>query len=627
MERFRRGSVSDIQVIERVPLEQRMPYFNTYDMLKHGAAINPDAKAISFIRSGEEYASPVQVTYREFIRKVTQSANLFHSLGIGRNDVVSLILPNFLEYHFVYWGAQAAGIVNPLNYMLEASSLADLCNSGETKVLVVPGDESGEVGEEIWRKVTTIRKGVPGLKAVVVINGKSDEKNGIYSYEENIEKFQGATLDSHRIIDRDDISSMFYTGGTTGAPKLAQRTHFNDTANPFILNLEHGMPNPGETMLGLTPLFHALAPVTAGSLAFSVGAHVLITSPVGVRDETVMNNIYKIIELYHGVAAFMVPTILLMFLDTPLDGANISSLRWFNFGGATLAESIVQRLEAKLGARMTQGYGMTEATSLTSMDPLEGERRVGSMGLKMPYVQQKVCILDDAGKFLREAQPDEIGTICLSGPTIMKGYKDPVHNGKAWAKEGWLNSGDLARQDPDGYFWFAGRSKELIRRSGHNIDPAVVEHPIYKLEGIDIAAAVAKPDRYAGETVCLYVQLKKGVNLSEEQIMEYLRENVGERAAIPKDVVIVDNMPLTSVGKIFKPALKWDAIKRAYEDELSVLKDRVELCRVHVEEDKALGTLATITIKANPEIESKQLEERVTEILAPHAVPYRLIMV
>ena len=131
----------------------------------------------------------------------------------------------------------------------------------------------------------------------------------------------------------------------------------------------------------------------------------------------------------------------------------------------------------------------------------------------------------------------------------------------------------------------------------------VIEHPIYKLEGIQVAAAVAKPDPHAGEVVCLYVQLKEGCNLTKEDIMDYLKEHIGERAALPKEVIIVDSMPLTTVGKVFKPALHWDAVKRAYEDELSVLKNQVNFYKVDVGEDKAVGTLATVTVKPNVESE------------------------
>ena len=627
MERFRRANISDIKEIEKVPLEERMPFFNTYDMLKHGAAIDPEAKAISFIRSGEEYADPVEITYREFLRKVTQSANLFHSLGVERDDVVSMVLPNFLEYHFIYWGAEAAGIVNPLNYMLEPSSLAQLCDSAKTRILVIPGEESGEVGADIWRKAMNARKNMRGLKAIVLIKGRGDKKNGVYSYDDIIDGFQGDTLDSRRIIDKDDISSMLYTGGTTGAPKLALRTHLNETSNPVILNMERGMPGTGETILGCTPLFHTLATVAAGSLAFSVGGHVTILTPIGFRDDSIVKNFYKIVELYRGVCTFLVPTMLLRLLDVPISGADLSSLRWINFGGATLSVAIVERFETKSGIRVTQGYGMTEATSLTSMDPLEGERRIGSMGLRLPYVQQKIFILDDSGNFVREAQSDEIGTVCLSGPTIMKRYMDTDQNSRAWVKGEWLNSGDLARKDPEGYFWFTGRSKELIRRSGHNIDPAVVEHSVHKLAGIHTAAAVAKPDPYAGETVCLYVQLKEDSDLSKEDIMAYLRENMGERAAVPKEVVIIDKMPLTPVGKIFKPSLKWDAIKRAYEIELSALEDDVQFYRVDVAEDNMVGTLATVILKPKSGREDEQLKTRVNELLASYSITYRIEIV
>ena len=120
---LRISNLGDIEEIEKVPMGERLPYFNTYDLLRYGMAINPDAIAISFISSGENYTEPLQVTYHELIHKVTQTANLFHDLGIGRDDVVSIVLPNFLEFHYVYWGGEAAGIVNTLNYMLGVRSI------------------------------------------------------------------------------------------------------------------------------------------------------------------------------------------------------------------------------------------------------------------------------------------------------------------------------------------------------------------------------------------------------------------------------------------------------------------------------------------------------------------------
>jgi fatty-acyl-CoA synthase len=417
---------------------------------------------------------------------------------------------------------------------------------------------------------------------------------------------------------------MLYTGGTTGTPKLAIRSHLNEVCVPFIANLYNKTLNRDETVLACTPLFHALAPFTSGTFAFSVGGHVVVLTPLGFKDSSVVRNIYKIIEYYRAVCLFLVPTMLLMLLDPPLEGTDISSFRWVNCGGSPLSQAIIRRWEAKTNVKIVQGYGLTEATSITSMDPMDGERRIGSIGLRMPYVQQEVFVLDERGGFLRHADPNEIGTICIKGPTVMKGYMDPGHNSRAWAKEGWLNTGDLGRRDSDGYFWLTGRSKEVIRRSGHNIDPAIIEDSIYRLEGVRVAAAVAKPDPYAGEVPCLYVQLKEGSHLTKEKIMDYMKEHIGERFATPKEIIIVDDMPLTGVGKIFKPALYWDAVKRTYEADLSVLEDRVEFYRVDVREDRVTGILATVTVKPVAGTAREHIEKRVKEVLAPYSVPYRV---
>jgi fatty-acyl-CoA synthase len=239
----------------------------------------------------------------------------------------------------------------------------------------------------------------------------------------------------------------------------------------------------------------------------------------------------------------------------------------------------------------------------------------------------KVFIVNDEGKFVREAETDEIGSVCIKGPNVFKGYLDERHNIGIWPKEGWLNTGDLGRQDSDGYFWITGRKKELIIRGGHNIDPAAIEEPLYAIPGIKIAAAVGGPEPYAGEVPVAYVQLQDDANLTPEEILNDLRQTIGERAAIPKQVIILDQIPLTPVGKIFKPALRWDAIKRVYEEELRQLGNLVESLEVKVSEDKIHGSLATIIVKPAPNISKDRIADAVSEILGRYTVKYRLEIV
>lgn len=247
MEYQKIATLADVEKIEEVPLSEHMKISNTYDILKEGSAINPAAPAISLLLSGDQYDNPIQVSHQEFWAKINQTANLFYDLGVGPKDVVSFILPNLHYTHYVVWGAEAAGIVNPINSLLEPSAIRDLCQAAGTTVLVALGEYPGV---DIWEKVVTIRKDLPKLKAIVRVMGVSDEKEGIYGYDEVIERYNGDKLDSNRVINPQDIASIYGTAGTTGRPKLVPRTHYNEAAITKILQLITGEDlKKGDTVL------------------------------------------------------------------------------------------------------------------------------------------------------------------------------------------------------------------------------------------------------------------------------------------------------------------------------------------------------------------------------------------
>ena len=620
MESLKIVNAADVEEFEKIPIEDRLDFFNTYDMLKHGAAINPEATAISFFPSGEDYANPSQITYRNFLTQITRTANLFHDLGVGPGDVITYLLPNLLQTHYVLWGGEAAGIVNPINPMLEASTIREICLAAGTRVLVALGEFEGS---DIWEKVSIVRKDLPKLKAIIRVMGPGDEKEGIYGYDEAIAGYQGDKLDSGRVIDPDDMASMYHTGGTTGTPKLAPHTHFNETAMAYMLASSTELKTGETTLCGL-PLFHVNGTTVTGSLPFSIGAHVVLLGVMGYRDPTVIRNFYKIVEHYRAVAFSSVPTVLSVLLDIPKGDADISSLRYAVCGAAPLSVELFKRFEAHSGMKLIEGYGLTEGTCVSSVNPYYGEQKVGSIGFRIPYHAMKVFILDDENLFSREAETDEIGSVCIKGPNVFKGYLDEAHNSDIWPKEGWFNTGDLGRQDRDGYLWLTGRKKELIIRGGHNIDPAAIEEPLYRLEGVQVAAAVGRPDPHAGEVPVVYVQLQEGAELTAEQVLDYLKREMGERAAIPKEVFIIEQIPLTPVGKIFKPALRWEAIEQVYREELQVLGNMVDSVDVAVKEDKVHGSLAVITIKPASHASAEEIKDRVDNILTRYTIRYHL---
>ena len=625
VETFIIRTAADIEALEKVPLSERIKASSTYDLLTQGAALDPEAAAIQFIPDGNRFDQPVSVTYREFIKKINQTANLLHDLGVGARDVVTYLLPNLPQTHFVLWGSEAVGIANPINPLLEAATIRDICRAAGTKVLVALGHRPGS---DIWTKVEAIRKDIPSLRRILRVQGPSEESEGIWGYEEQVERYPSDRLLSPRVIDPEDIASLYHTGGTTGRPKLARRSHYNEVV--LVWDLRIGMDlRPGEAVLCGLPLFHCNGTCITGLMPFAVGGEVVLLSAAGYRDPSIMKNFYKIVDRYRPVFFSAVPTVLSVLLDIPVADADISSLRYLVCGAAPLSVELFRRFEAHSGMKILEGYGLTESTCASAVNPRDGERKIGSIGLRLPYQQMKIARLDETGNFLRDARTDEIGVVCIKGPCVFQGYVEAEHNRGIWIQDGWFNTGDLGRQDQDGYFWLTGRRKELIIRGGHNIDPATIEEPLYQMPQVKLAAAVGRPDPHAGEVPVVYVEAAEGASLTGQEILDWARSHIGERAAIPKEAIIVDRIPLTAIGKIFKPALRWDAIRRAYQQELESLAELVEerKTEIQVEEDPVFGTTATIRVKPRAGTDPETLRTRIAEQLKRYTVRYEVVLI
>ncbi len=617
---FEIRGVADIEGIEKVPYSERFTERNTYELLQNGAAKDPDAVAMSFLLNGDAYDQPQQVTFAQLIGRIRQTANMLHDLGVGPTDVVTYVLPNLPHTHFVLWGSEVAGIANPINPLLEAATMRDICVAAKTKVLVALGEFPGS---EIWQKVEAIRKDIPTLTHVVRVLGPSDEAENIVGYDEKIDSYPADKLAFDRDIQPDDIASLYHTGGTTGTPKLARRTHFNEVIMTWDLMVMGGFEK-GDTLLCGLPLFHCNGTIVTGLTPFSVGGHVVLLSPTGYREPTIMANFWKIVSHYRASTFSAVPTVLSVLLDIPVGDNDISSLKYAVCGAAPLSVELFKRYEKATGMKILEGYGLTEGAVASSINPKDGERKVGSVGIRMPYQQVKVVVTGEDGKKVRDGNPGEIGAVCIKGPNIFKGYVEETHNKNIWVDGDWFNTGDLGRLDEDGYLWLTGRKKELIIRGGHNIDPAMIEEPLYTMPDVKMVAAVGRPDAHAGEVPVAYVEIAEGSNLTSEAIMAYAKEHIGERAAIPKEIVVTQAIPLTPVGKIFKPALRWEATRQVYEEELAGLADMAESVEVAVGEDKVHGTRVTIRVKPAQGAFPEDIEKRIGELLARYTLAYEV---
>jgi fatty-acyl-CoA synthase len=259
----------------------------------------------------------------------------------------------------------------------------------------------------------------------------------------------------------------------------------------------------------------------------------------------------------------------------------------------------LHEFQRETGVRILEGYGLTEGACASSSTPLEAPPRIGSIGLRFPYQDMRALILDADNRYVRDAETDEIGVIAIRGPNVFAGYLDPAHNKGIWierAGETWLNTGDLGRQDADGYFWLTGRKKELIIRGGHNIDPKLIEDALQSHPAVALTAAIGSPDAHAGELPVAYVQLKAGAAVTEAELLEHAARSIPEKAAIPKRVKISPSLPTTAVGKLFKPAL----IDREIEETIRAEADRVgvAIASIRIERDPQRGLRAVVATDA-----------------------------
>ncbi len=259
-----------------------------------------------------------------------------------------------------------------------------------------------------------------------------------------------------------------------------------------------------------------------------------------------------------------------MWMQRPVD-ADVSSLKVAFSGSAPLPIELYNRFQEATGVTIVEGYGLTEATCLVSCNPPGGNKKVGSVGVPLPYTDVKIANCDPEGNILEECDVDVVGEICVSNPGVYLGhtYTEDAKNKGLFAAGTHLRTGDLGRMDEDGYLWITGRAKDLIIRGGHNIDPAEIEEALAGHEAVAFVGAIGQPDSYAGELPCAYVELVDGAEVGIDELMAYAKKHIHEKAALPKHIEVLDELPKTAVGKVFKPDLRKSAIMRVYNAALA----------------------------------------------------------
>lgn len=606
MQHYSFTTVEDCAAIEaQAPWADRLTEHSMAAYLARTARRHGARPAISFQLTADRNAPAETLTWAELEGQAIRLANVLHNIGIGPTDRVAYLLPNCNEAVIAFLAGTMAGIVTPINPLLEPDHIAALLRETGAKALITlkafpKTDLSQKAGLAVAQApcVRTVlevdlARYLPKPKRALVHLIRPRPKCQHHARVMNLHREMARSNGEALAFDdpqKDRIAACFHTGGTTGAPKLAYHQIsgmiYNGWLGGSLLFDEQ------DVMICPLPMFHVFAAYPVLMSAIASGAHVVFPTPSGYRGAGVMDNFWQLIERWKVSFMITVPTALSGLMQRPVD-ADISSLRIAISGSAPMSRDLYHRFHKATGVEVAEGYGLTEATCLVAVNPPVGEKRLGSVGLPLPYCKVQILTRDDNPP--RPCATDEVGEICVSSPGLSPAspYSTASDDPAIFDAAPYLPTGDLGRLDAQGYLWITGRAKDVIIRGGHNIDPGVIEDPLMQHPQVAQAAAIGQPDPVSGEMPCVYVELCEGATVSEAELLAVLKANINERAALPKYLEIIDELPKTGVGKVFKPALRQRAIARVLSQTLA--DAGVEASVHEVTNDRKRGFLAVIT--------------------------------
>ncbi len=551
-------SLAAIRQIEATPLAQAMPWASTYELIAASARAHADQAALTFLHTAQPGGAATCWTYRELLQGIHQTANALHGLQVGPQDVTAILLPGGLAYHLALWGGEAAGIVQPLNPLLSEEKLLSLLQASQAKVLIAHGVEDDS---QMLAKALRLQEKLPHLKTLLLVHPDgqalpSPLPAGAQDFHALRRQQNADRLLSGRVFSAQDIAAYFHTGGTTGAPKLARHSHgaqvFTAWANATMQGFQ-----PSDVTINGYPLFHVAGVLPGALCSLAIGMHVIIPTAALFRERDVLQNYWRLVE-HHGCTLMSgVPTVLAALAGVPLEGANISRLRAVRTGAAPLPPELALRFERHFGLAVHESLGMTETAGLSTVAPPGLSAPAGCVGWPLPHARVRVVALtaDDQAS-TRDLPPNEKGMVLYQGPNLFSGYLDAKETQRSFTPDGWLITGDVGFLDNEGRLHLSGRAKDLIIRGGHNIDPKVIEDALGAHPAVALCAAVGAPDAYAGELPVAFATLKAGQQVSPEALLAFTAERVDEAPAKPKSITLLERMPVTNVGKIYKPELR-----------------------------------------------------------------------
>jgi len=494
---------------------------NIPQLLRARIAASPDKVFLFSQPDGRQY------TYKQFGEAVQRTASLLAEKGITKGDVVSLLMPNGVEYIIGYFACWELGaLAGPINSLLKAQETAYVISNSETKALLV--------NTQFLPTIHSVQQELPHLSNIIVFDREADATQDV------------SLKDRQPIeIQADDEAIIIYTSGTTGKPKGCLLTHRNVISNARQISEWLGF-GPEDRLLTVMPLFHMNAVSVTTMSALYAGSSTVVSPKFSA------SRFWQIVSDYQITSFGSVATMLSMLLTTYPEGVpadlKTKQLRFAMCGSAPVPAETIKRFEEMFGCLVVEGYGLSESTCRSTFNPPDNRRRAGSCGLP---IGNEMRVVDDNDN---DVPTGCLGEIVLRGENILKGYyKNPEATKNAF-RNGWFHTGDVGYCDQDGFYYIVDRKSDMIIRGGENIYPREIDEVLYQHPSVAAAAVVGMPDELYGEEVAAFVVLREGSEVSEEQLIEFCKGRLADYKC-PKTVRLVKDIPKGPTGKLLKREL------------------------------------------------------------------------
>ncbi|KUP08101.1 AMP-dependent synthetase [Bacillus coahuilensis p1.1.43] len=488
-------------------------------------------------------------SYKELYHYVVGFASSLQKTGFQKGDRLAIMLPNCPQYVIAYYGTLlAGGIVTQINPMLVERELEYILkDSGSTAIVSF---------DALYPRVKAVQERTH-VETVLTVSLQEEFTPDLPDL--TFTHFLQSSDGNFTPIDIDpkhDVAVLQYTGGTTGRSKGAMLTHFNLMANTSqsfeFYQKEFQVGN--DKCLTVIPIFHVFGMSVCMNLTLFCGSEIVMLPRFDLQE------VLETIKREQPTVFPGVPTMYVAIANHPnAESYGIDSIRVCNSGSAPMPVEVMKAFEQKTGAKITEGYGLSEAAPVTHSNPPFSKRKPGTCGLGYPQTEYKVV---DIATGTMECKPGELGELIIRGPQIMKGYWNMPEETENTIRDGWLLTGDIVSVDEEGYLSIVDRKKDMIIAGGFNIYPRDIEEVLYEHPVIQEAVVIGVPDEYRGETVKAFLVFKEGKQATEEELLEYCRANLSAYK-VPTFFEIRDELPKTSVGKILRRALRDETVKQS----------------------------------------------------------------